>query len=284
MSDDYRAKHNFTNEQIERFAEEFRARNNMENVDRVDIMKCFELGWIWTLKGNKKLSYIEVDDIVLGDRDAEATSDSTSAIIRVKRSVAQAARNFLNYGIDGYKGWRGIFTLAHELGHVVLCHEFGSRGRTTAGSEASKTEKVVEAFESTERHANVWAGAVLVGRLRLRISDTPETVSARFGVSPAAAKVRLDQVFKRKSAVVLKGFKELLDRLSYPQKKIEEKSVESMRSFATGGLKEISQSENSGLCTECGENTLCQDHGNNYSCRNPTCKARNIKLQDGDPF
>lgn len=284
MTDDHRAELNFTNEQLERFAEEFRARNNLEEIDQVDIMKCFEVGWIWTLKGNKKLEYLEIDDHLLGDRDAEATSDKQSAVVRVKKSLALNVKKFFKSGEGGAKAKRDVFTLGHELAHVALCHEFGSRGRKSGASGSSHGVQFIRTFESTERHANYWAGAVLVGRTRLHSTDTPEAVSARFGVSIGVAKARLDQVFRRKNAVVIKGFKELLERLGASKNESTASIPEKNIGFATTSSEQSTATENFGLCPECGENSLCCDHGNNYSCRNLNCRARNVKLQDGDPF
>ena len=143
MRDDYRARRNFTNEQIERFAEEFRV-NNIEDVDQIDIMKCIEIGWIWTLKGTKKLSYIEVEDYVLGDRDAEATSDAMSAVIRAKKSVGQSVGNFLRHQIDSFKARRGVFTLTHELGHVCFVASFDQ------GEERVRSQQYRRAIRSSK--------------------------------------------------------------------------------------------------------------------------------------
>lgn len=280
MQDDYRAKYKLTNEQLERFAEEFRVRTGNETVDRVDILKFFELGWIWTLKGNKKLQYFEVEDYVLGDRDAEATSDETSATIRVKQSIGKAVKDFLRLGLESTKARRGVFTLTHELGHVVLCHEFAPRGRKAAGSQEAKRPNV-EVFESSERQANYWTGAVLMGRSLLKRTDTPDGVSARCGVSVDAAKVRLGQLFKQKSPAVINGFKQLSDFLQNQPAAVPQ-TVDKSQSLVGDTLKLMTQNESARRCPKCGQNTLLQNYGNNYSCLNVMCGAKNITLPEGD--
>lgn len=84
--------------------------------------------------------------------------------------------------------WRGTgharFTLAHELGHMVLhC--------TGVEVYALATGQRVPGFRDSEAQANHFASTLLMPKKFFSSSDTVETVSRRHGVSRQAALLRL---------------------------------------------------------------------------------------------
>lgn len=107
---------------------------------------------------------------------------------------------------------RARFTLAHELGHAVL-HE--NELRAAPGAEmfrdtlcsAIRRSAAVRPFECPEHQANVWAGAFLVPLVAVKeflaqrdeaAEDCSiEDLARNFGVTRAAARVRLNQLLPR---------------------------------------------------------------------------------------
>ena len=88
---------------------------------------------------------------------------------------------------DVYNGaCRGVgrdrFTLAHELGHIVL-HSDVEYARLEPGQS-------VPSFRSSEWQANSFAGEVLISAEHLTGCAGPQDLATRFGVSVEAARVQ----------------------------------------------------------------------------------------------
>ena len=97
---------------------------------------------------------------------------------------------------DGALAWGGRprFTIAHEIGHLLL-----HANRPLARRAQSET---VPAYKCSEWQADQFAAEVLMPFWQLCASDTPAVVAKRHAVSYHAAEVRLA---KLKSEGVLKG-------------------------------------------------------------------------------
>jgi hypothetical protein len=88
-------------------------------------------------------------------------------------------------------GQRAVFTVGHELGHAVLAH------RRTANRQTGATFPI---YCNSEWQANVFAAEFtmpLQSILELRLT-TASQISQHFGVSPAAARVRLEDLARHK--------------------------------------------------------------------------------------
>jgi Zn-dependent peptidase ImmA (M78 family) len=112
---------------------------------------------------------------------AEGFTCPHGSFIRIREDVYLDA-------IDG--AHRPRFTLAHEFGHYLL-----HTGQNQPFERAMPGQKL-RAFESAEKQADRFAGALLMPKQLITQFDTPEAVSIRFGVSKAAARVRLDKIIK----------------------------------------------------------------------------------------
>jgi hypothetical protein len=203
----------FSNRQIHNFVAEWRARNGVGDAIKVDIVSCLQAGWVWTLKGQKKLEIQVLDDEILGSDDALSISRKESALIKIKRSVWKSAKEAVGTDCVSASAARGRFTLAHELGHVVLCHEKAPMARGSGVNASTSRPQSIPKYESAEHQANVFAAAALVRVDLLSVADTAEEVSARFGVSLQVAVICLEQL-PRKSSLIINGFKELRKTLS----------------------------------------------------------------------
>ncbi len=84
---------------------------------------------------------------------------------------------------------RALFTLAHELGHMILGHELTLRRES--GSTGDH-----RIYEDSEWQANTFASELLMPEEIIRTENLslPEQLCDRFGVSLEAAKVRLKKL------------------------------------------------------------------------------------------
>jgi Zn-dependent peptidase ImmA (M78 family) len=114
--------------------------------------------------------YDIVPDRELGD--AEATTSMTEKTIKISESCYEAARR----GESRYE-----FTLAHELGHLLL-----HTGRPVQLARGTK----VKAFVDAEWQADTFAGAFLMPADEVRRCGSTSEIMRKFGVSRQAAEVR----------------------------------------------------------------------------------------------
>lgn len=89
---------------------------------------------------------------------------------------------------------RQRFTVAHELGHLLL-HQHGALFRDTHVGTFDR------AYDETERQANAFAAALLMPRFLLETGIhythlTMRELARLFGVSPQAMEIRLDWIRK----------------------------------------------------------------------------------------
>lgn len=96
--------------------------------------------------------------------------------------------------MDGLRNgnFHSRFTVAHELGHLVLRHP-GVRSRGLNGVDF-RTRAGVPGVARQEAEANFWAAAFLMPRHHVLLCSTPEQLSSSTQTSLAAAKIRFDGV------------------------------------------------------------------------------------------
>jgi hypothetical protein len=87
-------------------------------------------------------------------------------------------------------GQRAVFTIGHEMGHALLAH------RRTYNRQASGT---LPAHSNSEWQANTFAAEFTMDLLDIKAKNlrTAQAVSDYFGVSPAAARIRIGDLLKR---------------------------------------------------------------------------------------
>ncbi|WP_421185616.1 ImmA/IrrE family metallo-endopeptidase [Aeromonas enteropelogenes] len=117
------------------------------------------------------ISFEVVEDHELGQEEALAFPDKRH--IQLKQSVYDAACSGVGHS---------IFTLAHELGHIIM-------HRGEKNSFARGEHKI---YEDSEWQADTFASMFLMDERHIDVKhDTPEDLAKRFGVSPEAAAMRL---------------------------------------------------------------------------------------------
>lgn len=169
------ARHNY---QLRTDAEDTKREYGVTGRHPVNIIKCLQSGWIPTRWGRRKLIYNVVNDEELGTKDGKTEFTRDTVTISVKKSVHEKA----TFG-DG----RARMTLAHELAHGVLHYGIVSyRGTNATGStELAK----INASESAEHQAKVFAAAFLIDDKVAATLSGPEEISTAFLVSLEAAEI-----------------------------------------------------------------------------------------------
>ena len=153
--------------QIEEYALAVRRALGVLDGSAVDMLRLLELVLPSVLEG---YSFEVVDDRELGE--AEATTSMTERTIKMGVSCYEAAR-------QGHV--RYPFTLAHELGHLLM--HTGSQAHMARGES-------VKPYVDAEWQADAFAGAFLMPADEVRRCISISEIVQRFGVSRAAAEVR----------------------------------------------------------------------------------------------
>jgi hypothetical protein len=157
----------------------------IERLWPVNISRILRSGKILTLRGKKVLVYEVVADEVLGNKDAKTELIDGSIKITTKKSVdSQAA-----WGVD-----RARMTLAHELGHAVMHATAGSIDHRATGAAGTTTISKINASESAEHQAKVFASAFLIDDTRAAELGSPIEISAEFLVSLSAAEICYERI------------------------------------------------------------------------------------------
>jgi hypothetical protein len=114
--------------------------------------------------------------------DDEAIAVVQDRIVEMRKSVHDGAR-------AGHP--RCNMTLAHEVGHIALNHRGAPKSRKPG---LGGREDVIPASKSVERHATVFAAALLMPRAQVRQCKTADEVAKRLKVSLQAGRIRFEQV------------------------------------------------------------------------------------------
>jgi hypothetical protein len=186
----------------------------------VNIGRILRSGKILTLRGERILNYDVVADEVLSNKDAKTELIGNSIRIATKKSVdSQAA-----WGAD-----RARMTLAHELGHAVMHATAGAIDHRATGATGMTTLSKINASESAEHQAKVFASAFLIDDKRAAELGSPIEISAEFLVSLSAAEIcfeRLQEEAERAAAAlrVMKSnqdFQKFMQLLASPHKYLD---------------------------------------------------------------
>jgi len=151
---------------IEKFALEVRRLLGLQDHQSVNMLRLIELVLPLALDG---FAYEVVEDRELGD--AEATTSSTERLIKISARCYAAARA---------RAGRAQFTLAHELGHLLI----------HCGKPFQMARGAVKAYANPEWQADCFAGAFLAPASEVRECRSVDEIAARFAISKAAANVR----------------------------------------------------------------------------------------------
>ena len=197
--------------------------------------------------------------------DAATISSKDRAVIKALERIDKGARA----GVS-----RDIFTLAHELGHVVYCHPREALARVTNATRSTPASPTVKRYEA---EANNFASFFLVKDEFAQDCKTPSELCRRFGVSFSFAENWLrDRERTRERPRVIEGFEKLLRDLNG-------KSDPTGVSFpqASNGPEPLIGGVPSSLPCYCTGGWLVSTCGGKYKCTN--CQ-RVVELPDGDSF
>ena len=186
----------------------------------VNIGRILRSGKVLTLRGEKPLIYEIVADDVLGNKDAKTEVIGNSIKITAKQSIDSQA----TWGVD-----RPRMTLAHELGHAVMHATAGVIDHRATGATGMTTISKINASESAEHQAKVFASAFLIDDKRAAELGSPRDISTEFVVSLLAAEIcfeRLQEEAERAAAAlrVMKSnqdFQALMQQLAKPHKYLD---------------------------------------------------------------
>lgn len=157
--------------QIELFASQWRRGLGYRDDQRVSMLRVIEFALPEIFDD---FEYEIIDDVALNG--AEATTSLARRNMRISATTYDQARR----GVG-----RAAFTLAHEVGHLLLhC------GRPV---ELARTQSR-PAYRNPEWQADQFASAFLIPAHEAAKTPTPEVVAMRFGTTPAAARVRLQKL------------------------------------------------------------------------------------------
>ncbi|MBO1905343.1 ImmA/IrrE family metallo-endopeptidase [Microvirga sp. 3-52] len=251
MSKDFRVKGR-TNREVQAIANKLKRYFGVNASRPVNIIRCLQSGVIETEQGKKRLIFKTLPDEQMGDDDGRTEFQPGVVIISIKESVYKNA----NWG-DG----RSRMTLAHELAHAVM-HEGATKFRAT-GAQGTIDLVRVNAFESAEHQAKVFAAAFLIHDEMATELETADAISEEFVVSLEAAKIafeRLTRQVERAKSV------ERIQRLS-----------DQFRADACEKKQELHYSDEP--CTTCGEKKLIPI-GIKFLCQ--SCNSIGDQFQDGD--
>ncbi len=234
----------------------------------VDVVKCITSGKIWTIKGVKRLvlEIVSASDAASSEMlgvDAITISGKDLVVIKVAEQVYKDA-------LAANK--RARWTLAHELGHAVLCHPREALARITG---AGRSTPMSSAVRKLEGEANRFASFFLVKEELAVECESVETLSDWFGVSLAVAENWFQGKSKNEARPrIISGFEKLLNDLNGKAKSTGVSFAQSVASQEAN-----SESSENGLPCYCTQGRLRPLACGKYKC---DCCGRVIELPDGD--
>lgn len=148
----------------------------------IDIVTLIKSPKLQTINGLKNVKLLPEEDSEMEDDDGTTEHFGSKVLVRVKKSVLRDAE----YGLA-----RARFTLGHELGHVVLCHDRTIMSRKVGATAKNRNVKYIKPFESAERQANIFSAALFIDADTIDTFESSEQVSLAFGVSEEMAAIEL---------------------------------------------------------------------------------------------
>jgi Zn-dependent peptidase ImmA (M78 family) len=193
----------------------------------------------------------------MGNKDGKTEFTRDTVIVSVKKSVHEKA----TFG-DG----RARMTLAHELAHGVMHH--GLVSYRSSGATGSTDLSKINASESAEHQAKVFASAFLIDDKIAAALHNPKEIATEFLVSLEAAEICFDRLFAESERA------ESAKRVQ----KMNEEFKAAVRSPKTQPTiaRPCYLNEN---CTNCSQQKLIPI-GSKYLCDN--CGWVSDQFQDGD--
>lgn len=177
----------YTNHEIIVAAKRLRMFFDIGSSKYVDVVSCINNAKIWTLRGVKNLKIQISSAQELGNADALTSINATDVLIRIRKSVLDAARCG-----DG----RARNTLAHELGHGVL-HTGNDHARLAAS--ASNRSRFSRPYNDPEHHTGVFAPAFLINDEIAAELQSSEHISEAFGISLQSATIYYSELARKRN-------------------------------------------------------------------------------------
>jgi Zn-dependent peptidase ImmA (M78 family) len=174
-----------SNDECRRLARETKAHFELGRTWPVKFDRVFRRGKIMTVRGEMPLSYRVVDNSILGLKDATTEVVDGSIVITVKQIIDSQAR---------WGEGRARMTLAHELRHAVMHATAGAVDNRATGATGTTTVSKLNAAESAEHQAKVFASAFLIDDLRAAELSTPLEIAEEFLVSLSAAEICFERI------------------------------------------------------------------------------------------
>jgi hypothetical protein len=174
-----------SNDECRRIAQCTKAYHRIGRTWPVNIGRVLRSGKILTLCGEKILIYAVVDDRALAMKDAKTEVIDDSIVVTVKKTIDSLA----TWG-DG----RARMTLSHELGHSVMHAERGHIDHRPGGASGPTTLSKINASESAEHQAKVFASAFLIDDKGAAELESPLEIATEFLVSLAAAEICYERI------------------------------------------------------------------------------------------
>ena len=207
-----------SNDECREIAKRTKFYYRVERVWPVNIGRILRSGKVLTVQGEMTLVYDVVDDTQLGIKDAKTELVDRSIRITAKRSID----SLVKWG-DG----RARMTLAHELGHAVMHAERGAIDHRATGASGPTALSKLNASESAEHQAKVFASAFLIDDKRAAELDSPLEIATEFLISVSAAEICYERITaeRERAASVARvldasrRFRELVEQSEQPKKK-----------------------------------------------------------------
>lgn len=204
-----------SNDECRRIARDTKAYFAIGRTWPVNIRRVLSAPKVLTVFGEKPFKYCVVDDQTLGLKDARTELIHGMVVITVKRAIDSLA----SFG-EG----RARMTLAHELGHAVMHGTPGVIDHRAAGAAGITAISKLNAAESAEHQAKVFASAFLIDDVRASELASPLDIATEFLVSLSAAEIcheRIQAELERQvvAARVLEANKAFQEQASRNDKK-----------------------------------------------------------------
>lgn len=236
--------------QIMEHALRLRRFHQLGDLDVPDVAELLERKTILTRFGEKHFDYQIVDDEVLGGDEAVTLITETHVRVRVSRTI---------YNRLASLDRRARFSIAHEFAHGAL-HK---NAAPLARARQATIKRIVPAYVSVERQADVFASAYLVTDAMMSRATSPSDLADRCLISSAAADIRWEKEQKRLHRDAIgAGLRAL-----HAELRDSERSTDPL-------------AENALLCPVCAHRTLIPI-GVKYLCRGP-CDRFYDSFPDGD--
>lgn len=157
--------------QIEELALAVRQALGYNDDEKVDMLELLE---------HRLVGYIEEFEFDVESDSALGGADALTSLTELRITVSQSCYDQAYHRTSK----RPQFTLAHELGHLVM-----HQGRTVSLARGK-----VKAYQSPEWQADTFAASFLAPADAVRRCNSVEEVSSRFSISREAARLRILKV------------------------------------------------------------------------------------------